>query len=518
MAKFLILCNYGRESAVRLRPRTALFWLPSPGFWILIDMERITTIPNEIRSPGPDFWMARVVRECDRACSDFAPEPVHDLRVALRRCRSIADVFMAFDPHPAWRQMKNEGKRLFEQLGALRDTQVMMEWVQRLAPITDETAATLNSYLANREVQLKKTASEALQDFNQKKWMSWTRRISNRVQRIPSEGMAFQHLALERWFDAHELHRQALRNRSHVAYHRLRIGLKKFRYVIENFLPARHESWGGDLRILQDLLGEMHDLYVLWQTALAIKAFPNKMIRVEWRQRISQESNRRREKYQQMMLGKASLWAVWRSDLPNFDQISIAALARLRAWASYRDPDFAHSEHVAKLALQIYDGLYSLGLLQSVRLPDARFMLEAAALAHDVGMNKAQRKHQLASYRMVRKFGPSPGWSADRLRCVALITRFHRGALPHAEQKAFSRLSSDQRKAIILLCGILRLANAFDSLHQWRIRQLTLKQTAEVIYINAPGYSENDASAAKLAAARHLLETACRLPILIRQP
>ena len=480
-------------------------------------MGLVTEPPIEINTTGPDYWMDRVLRECDRARRDFAPEPVHDLRVALRRCRSIADVFMAFDPHPAWQQMNNEGKRLFRQLGALRDTQVMMEWVQRLTRVADESPVILYSFLSNQEARFKETASEALREFDQKKWASWTRRLSKRAQRIPLEGMAFRHLALERLADAHVLHRQALRNRSHVAYHRLRIGLKKFRYVIENFLPDRHESWGGDLRQLQDLLGEMHDLHVLWQTALAIKAFSGEGIRTEWKQRIAEESNRRREKYRQLMLGKESLWQVWRSDLPKSDQISIAALARLRAWSSFRDPDFAHSEHVTKLALQIYDGLDSLSLLQNFRLPDARFFLEAGALAHDVGKSKTSKKHQLASYRMMRRFGPSPGWGVDRLRSVALIARFHRGALPRSDQKAFAGLSYDQRKAIILLCGILRLANAFDNLHQRRIRRLTLQQSGEIIYIEAPGYSEDDASAEKLAAARHLLETACRFPILIRQ-
>jgi CHAD domain-containing protein len=480
-------------------------------------MEPETATSSDYNATGLDFWMDRVLRERDRARRDFAPEPVHDLRVALRRCRSIADVFMAFDSHPAWQQMNNEGKRLFRQLGALRDTQVMMEWVQRLARVPDEFPVTLYGFLSSQEARFKETASEALQEFDQKKWASWARRLSKRARHIPLEGMAFQHLALERWAGAHVLHRMALRNRSHVAYHRLRIGLKKFRYVIENFLPDRHESWGGDLRQLQDLLGEMHDLHVLWQTALAIKAFPEEGVRTEWKQRISEESNPRREKYRQLMLGKESLWQVWRSDLPKFDQISIAALARLRAWASFRDPDFAHSEHVTKLALQIYDGLDSLSLLRNIRLPDARFLLEAGALAHDVGKSKTSKKHQLASYRMIRKFGPSPGWSVDNLRSVALIARFHRGALPRSDQKAFAGLSYDQRKAIILLCGILRLANAFDNLHQRRIRRLTLQQSGEIIYIEAPGYSEDDASAEKLAAARHLLETACRSPILIRQ-
>jgi hypothetical protein len=43
-----------------------------------------------------------------------------------------------------------------------------------------------------------------------------------------------------------------------------------------------------------------------------------------------------------------------------------------------------------------------------------------------------------------------------------------------------------------------------------------LERPGEILYITAPGYSENDASAEGLAAARHLLEITCRLPILIR--
>jgi CHAD domain-containing protein len=480
-------------------------------------MEPGNTKPNENAWSGLDNWMSRVLRECDRAREDFAPEPVHDLRVALRRCRSIANGFMVFDPHPAWKLMKDEGRQLFQQLGALRDAQVMMEWVQRIAPSSDETSTILNNFLADQETQHKESASEALRDFNRKKWASWTRLLSHRAQRIPEGSMAFQHLALERWSDAHGLHIQAMRNRSHAAYHRLRIGLKQFRYTIENFLPERHAQWGSELREYQDLLGEMHDLQVLWQTALTIKAFPSEEIRAEWRLRISNETNQRLERYRQTMLGTASRWQIWRTDLPQPDQLGMLALARLRAWATFRDPNFVHSEHVAKLSLQIYDGLEALGLTQDIQLANARFLLEAAALAHDVGIHEADKKHHLSSYRMIRKIAVSPGWDTDSLRCVALITRFHRGALPHTGQKALSGVSEGKIRTILLLSGILRLADAFDLLLPRQIRRLTLTRTSEVIHINVPGYSEQDAAAEKLAAARHLLETSCAMPVLIRQ-
>jgi exopolyphosphatase/guanosine-5'-triphosphate,3'-diphosphate pyrophosphatase len=167
--------------------------------------------------------------------------------------------------------------------------------------------------------------------------------------------------------------------------------------------------------------------------------------------------------------------------------------------------------------MQIYDGLDSLGLIPARLLPDARFLLESAAVAHDVGLHAARKKHQLGSYKMIRELNPSPGWNAGALRTIALIARFHRGALPRIEQRAFSGLPADQRKAIVLLSSILRLADALDYPHQRRVRQLVFKRTAEVIRIFVPEYTEYDASAEMLAAARHLLETACRLPIMIQR-
>src|SRR5215469_4333716 len=47
---------------------------------------------------GLRYWMLRVLQECDKVSTDFSADPVHDLRVALRRCRSMADGMMAIDP------------------------------------------------------------------------------------------------------------------------------------------------------------------------------------------------------------------------------------------------------------------------------------------------------------------------------------------------------------------------------------------------------------------------------------
>jgi hypothetical protein len=262
----------------------------------------------------------------------------------------------------------------------------------------------------------------------------------------------------------------------------------------------------------------MHDLHVLWQTALGMKVFRIKATHTQWQSKIAEEIRQRRERYQQLMIGRESRWSIWQSGLPGPEQLSLAVLARLRAWASFRDPGYAQSGHGTQLALQIYDGLDSLDLLRNMPIPNARFTLEAAAIARNVGVSKGRKKHQVAAYRMIREVKPSAGLDPETLERIALIVRFHRGALPRSDKKCLAQMAPSQRKAIIQLCGILRLANAFGCMPQRRIRKLDLRKTAEAIYIEAPGYDDSDPYAEKLAAARHLLETACHLPVLIRQP
>ncbi|HEX8811081.1 MAG TPA: CHAD domain-containing protein, partial [Terracidiphilus sp.] len=92
------------------------------------------------KTTGLRYWMARVLDECEHVAADFSADPVHDLRVSLRRCRSMADGMIAMDPDREWKAMKKAGKRLFQRLGDLRDVQIMMEWIEKLEPEAVETA------------------------------------------------------------------------------------------------------------------------------------------------------------------------------------------------------------------------------------------------------------------------------------------------------------------------------------------------------------------------------------------
>jgi CHAD domain-containing protein len=270
--------------------------------------------------------MERALIECDRAAAGFETDPVHDLRVSIRRCRSLADGLMAMDPDPSWKEMKKAGRRLFRALGELRDMQVMQEWIEKLSGGAGSGAASrfssedpvvvkLLNHVHAREAECKHLAWKDLNQFDKKRWRQWSRTLPGRAARLRPGNVVYLHLALEKWTDAYELHKRAVRTRSQVALHELRIGIKRFRYTIENFLPAQHALWGNDLKELQDLLGEVHDLDVLWATAVEIMAFPDVESRNRWREKLNHERNRRVERYREMMIGKESLWRVWRAAL-----------------------------------------------------------------------------------------------------------------------------------------------------------------------------------------------------------
>ena len=83
-----------------------------------------TAAPKPVER-GISYWMERVITEREKARKSFNADAVHDLRVALRRCRSMAEGFQNLNGDPSWGKMRKAGKVVFSALGELRDTQVL---------------------------------------------------------------------------------------------------------------------------------------------------------------------------------------------------------------------------------------------------------------------------------------------------------------------------------------------------------------------------------------------------------
>lgn len=465
------------------------------------------------KDSGLVHWMNEVPKEADKAADGFDSEAVHDLRVALRRCRSMADGFRAIDPHKDWKRMRRQATALFDSLGALRDCHVITEWTQKLGQADDPITRHLLGHLRQQETVLQEQAKSAIDVFDRKQWQRWTRQLSQRARRLPLGSHVFQVLALEKLISARRLEAPALRSGNDIAFHKLRIGLKKFRYVVENFLPQLHHEWKAGLKHIQDLLGEIHDLDVVRETVVSVCSSAAPAALQPWEEAVAAERLQRVNLYSELMTGEKSLWRIWRSALPQGKAAREASLKRLQAWSAFMDSDLQHNRRVSRFAIQIHDSLACLGLLKGAH-KNSRELLKAAAMVHEVGRFAGEKNHHKSTHQMVSNLDRIAGWTRLEIMTMASVARYHRGALPQAAR--LRDIPMAQRKVIMLLAGILRLANALDDERDGQIKRIKMNPHATYIEIQAQGLRMDSMLAEKIAAGRHLLEINCGLPVMVR--
>jgi CHAD domain-containing protein len=262
---------------------------------------------------GFGVWMDRVLERATEVERSWNEDEVHDLRVALRRCRTMAEALDEVNPSPGWRKLKKSTRELFHALGELRDVQVERGWLKKLAPSGDPVRRHLLTVLARQEKLDRAKAERALKAFDRKGWKKLTRKLAPKAQFFPLESVVFQRLALARLNQAAELFQKARKSRSTVAWHRLRIGVKSFRYIVENFLPHRCEAWCDDLRRMQDLLGDVHDMDVLRAKVRPLSVRLRPSLVAQWNERIDAKRKTCLDAFLQLSAGPSSPWLTWRA-------------------------------------------------------------------------------------------------------------------------------------------------------------------------------------------------------------
>jgi exopolyphosphatase/guanosine-5'-triphosphate,3'-diphosphate pyrophosphatase len=133
------------------------------------------------------------------------------------------------------------------------------------------------------------------------------------------------------------------------------------------------------------------------------------------------------------------------------------------------DEEPSHSDHVAALALQIFDGLkpwHNLGARP-------RELLHSAALLHDIGWSQTPdgKSHHKWSARLIQEH-PWKTLTPDEMSLVAQMARYHRKAPPQPDHAEFHDLKPSAQKLVMILGGILRIADALDRTHTAKIVSL----------------------------------------------
>jgi len=458
-------------------------------------------------------WMQRVLKELDLLQSAPEKDVVHDLRVAIRRCRSIAAVMREIDPAPAWHEMRSLPKKLFRKLGELRDTQIMDEWVAGHGAENDKLRVALHAFFHESEPKLQQEALRLAAKFDDKRWQRLEGKLLKRVRLVPPESLAAQCLAVERLNEAKELHSKALRADKPAAWHALRIGLKKFRYTVESLLPQEYQAWSPNLKQLQDTLGEVHDLDVLRVIIKQNATGDLADLQPEWERTIDRQRTARLQEYRELALGKESVWHEWQQALPRQKRLQTAALARLRATARATGAHPRRAAHISRLSIALFDALGRAHSAPVFDNADMRRVLRAAARLCGLRLKGTSKPAQKAARKFLLERPIPPSWTRQEWQLLAWTVRYHRGPEPR-DTSAFARLHEDEQSSVRALAGVIRLARGLRKCGIEYGNGVRVEKTAAAVLLHIPGLVDSAENAARLAAAKHLLDTYLGKPLI----
>lgn len=165
------------------------------------------------------------------------------------------------------------------------------------------------------------------------------------------------------------------------------------------------------------------------------------------------------------------------------------SVGAVRQFASASEYDAAHSEHVAVLAVSLFDQMVKIAPFKKRGLGTdkrERVLLEAAAVAHDVGIAVEYRAHHKHGYAMISN-ADLQGWSREDRELVAVISRYHRRAEPAARHPEFARLGKESKRIVTRLAAILRVADGLDRTHTQEVRRVEIALSKKRLTISVDG-------------------------------
>ena len=177
----------------------------------------------------------------------------------------------------------------------------------------------------------------------------------------------------------------------------------------------------------------------------------------------------------------------------------IAAATGLAGRCGYDRP---HTEQVTRLALVLFD---KLAAQHGLGEPE-RFFLHCADLLHDIGWCEGAKAHHKTAMRLILADGTIPLDERERA-VVACVARYHRKAGPRATHECFAELDDEDRRTVLLLAGVLRVADGLDYTHGALVRDLGVELRPGRVEIVCR--ADGDA-AGELASARNKADVLAR--------
>jgi exopolyphosphatase / guanosine-5'-triphosphate,3'-diphosphate pyrophosphatase len=203
-----------------------------------------------------------------------------------------------------------------------------------------------------------------------------------------------------------------------------------------------------------------------------------------------------------------------RKEPHRYDATARQLLVGTRSFARRLEYDQRHAEHVRELSILLFDQLQPIHHLAA----QARVLLEAGALLHDVGHMVSHRGHHKHGEYLTLN-GDIPGLEGRDRAVVAALVRYHnRKSQPAGHHAAYSFLNNNDKRIARRLAAILRIAEALDHSHRQRATNLraSFQRGAVGLQVTARGDAAEDLRDAHRSAA--LFEKEFHVRLFFRQP
>lgn len=235
-----------------------------------------------------------------RHCQKHPTEPaVHKLRVITRRLIAGLALLESVLPGARIEKARRPLKRYLKVLGSLRDSHVQLRLLRRFEAACPEVRD-FRKRLEKKERTLTRIAARKIRHFKTRKLdhslQSLTEALADEAHNSRGQKQmvtAALHSATKAFAEVRKL-RQAIDPADPATIHKLRLGFKKFRYLVESLSPWLTGFTARDLRALgqfQRRMGLIQDLEVLAQSVAAFarkhprraRSFPRFLKRLQQR-------------------------------------------------------------------------------------------------------------------------------------------------------------------------------------------------------------------------------------------
>jgi exopolyphosphatase/guanosine-5'-triphosphate,3'-diphosphate pyrophosphatase len=141
--------------------------------------------------------------------------------------------------------------------------------------------------------------------------------------------------------------------------------------------------------------------------------------------------------------------------------------------------DLGHARKVAQFARDLFIALEPLHKLP----PDRGRLLETAAFLRDVGHAISDTGHHKHSQYIVAN-SDLPSFTDLERAIVAMLCRYHRKSMPAQRHNDYQALPPEEKRAILFLAPLLRIADALDRSRDQRIESLDCELRGMGVYLS----------------------------------